>query len=181
MLYLRNMREMRIWKEMTAQPIHMYGFFVFFLPIHLAAQTIPPDRETLEKSEGAGMAQYADVNGYPGPKHVLEMREELHLTDEQAKDIEAIFDEMSERSRAKGLAIIAEEQKLADLFISRKASQDRVEWLSSLIGTLRGELRAIHLTAHLQAAQVLSRDQCLTYGKLRHAAHMPGQQHEENK
>lgn len=166
---------------MAALPIALYGFFVFFLPVHLSAQTIPPDREALEKSEGAGMAQYADYNGYPGPKHVLEMREQLQLTDEQVKDIEAIFDEMSERSRAKGMAIIAEEQKLAELFTSRNATQEKVEGLSSMIGTLRGELRAIHLTAHLQAAEVLSSDQCLAYGKLRHAAHMPGQQHEENK
>ena len=150
---------------------------LFFLPYPLIGQTIPPDREILEKSEGGGMAMYADMNGYPGPKHVLEMVDQLDLSDQQVNDIQAIFDEMSERARAKGKAIIAREQQLDDLFQSGKADQETVERLSREIGTMRGELRAIHLVAHLSAAQVLSPEQTEEYNALRHGSHDPEMHH----
>jgi Spy/CpxP family protein refolding chaperone len=123
------------------------------------------------------MAIYADMNGYPGPKHVLEMVDQLDLSDQQVNDIQAIFDEMSESARAKGKAIIAREQQLDDLFQSGKADQETVERLSRDIGTMRGELRAIHLVAHLSAAQVLSAEQTEKYNALRHGSHDPDMHH----
>ena len=44
----------------------------------LTAQ-IPLDREALLNGEGNGMAQYAESNGFPGPKHVLDLSEKLAL------------------------------------------------------------------------------------------------------
>jgi Spy/CpxP family protein refolding chaperone len=140
-------------------------------PHPLVSQEIPPDGQSLENAEGAGMAAYADVNGYPGPRHVLEMQALLGLTDDQVKDIESISDEMSEKARVKGEAIIAEEGKLASVFASGTAQQDEVEHLAVTIGSLRGELRAIHLIAHIQAAQVLTDKQRELYTIQRYSAH----------
>ncbi len=47
------------------------------------AQTFPADRKGLENGEGMGIVKYAELNGYPGPKHVLELVNELRLTEEQ--------------------------------------------------------------------------------------------------
>ena len=38
----------------------------------------------LEGGRGMGLALAAELNGYPGPLHVLELAETLDLTDEQA-------------------------------------------------------------------------------------------------
>lgn len=141
---------------------------VMMIQSGLFAQSVPADSSALMNSEGAGMARYADVNGYPGPKHVLELQEELQLNDEQVKQMEAIFEEMAEKARSKGEAIIIAEKRLNDLFLAKTASEESVGSMTVEIGRLRGELRAIHLTAHLQAADVMSPEQREQYMKLRH-------------
>ena len=145
---------------------------LFFLPLSLfnivLCQTIPPDRFALENSEGAGMAAYADRNGYPGPKHILELQEKLDLNDDQVKQIEAMCEEMAEKARIKGQEIIDAEIRLDDLFGTKAASEERVLSLSTRIGWLRGELRSIHFAAHLQASVVLTPEQRTLYTTLRH-------------
>jgi hypothetical protein len=37
-----------------------------------------------------GMAKAAELNGYPGPRHVLDLSPELHLTDAQTKLVRGI-------------------------------------------------------------------------------------------
>ncbi len=149
-----------------------YGTLLLLIVISVSvvhSQTIPPDKESLEKSEGAGMAFYADMNGYPGPKHILEMEDKLKLSEEQVKDIQAIFDAMQENGRTKGEAIIAKEIELEELFSSSKATEADAKRISREIGTLRGELRAVHLVAHVQARQVLTKEQVATYTSIRNA------------
>ncbi|MBI4535922.1 MAG: Spy/CpxP family protein refolding chaperone [Ignavibacteriae bacterium] len=136
----------------------------------LRGQNVPSDNQSLETAQGSGMAMYAEVNGYPGPKHVLDLQEKLNLTDEQLKDIESIHDEMREQAVAKGQTIIKVEQSLNDLFATGKASEERVKSLSTTIGRLRGELRAIHLVAHMQAREILSKEQIAAYNRLRRRA-----------
>ena len=138
------------------------------LPALLYSQTIPLDKESLEKSEGAGMASYADINGYPGPKHVLEMQESLKLTDNQIKDISAIIDEMSENARATGELIVAKERELESSFRLGKANESHTKQLATEIGSLRGALRSVHLTAHIQAKSILTKEQIAIYMTLRH-------------
>ncbi|MEK9138637.1 MAG: hypothetical protein AAB393_16055 [Bacteroidota bacterium] len=146
---------------------HVLVPLLFALASLARAQAIPPDKESLENSEGAGMAAYADVNGYPGPKHILEMQDMLMLTEEQRKDIQSIFEAMKESARAKGDAIIQKERQLESLFRTEKATEAEVKKMSSEIGRLRGELRAIHMVAHIQAKQVLIKDQTALYNSLR--------------
>jgi Spy/CpxP family protein refolding chaperone len=133
-----------------------------------SAQTVPADRDVLERGSGAGMGSYADLNGYPGPKHILEMRDTLQLTDNQEKDIEAIFDEMSGNARAKGEQVIAREEELHARFKNSAAMEPEIRRLAGEIGRLRGELRAVHLTAHIQARRVLTKEQIALYNTLRH-------------
>jgi len=131
-------------------------------------QTIPSDRSALENSEGSGMAAYADRNGYPGPKHILELQEKLELNDDQIKQIEAIYEEMAEKARIKGQEVIDAEVRLNELFGARAASEETVRSMSTQIGWLRGELRSIHFAAHLQASVVLTPEQTVRYTDLRH-------------
>jgi len=147
----------------------MFSIILLLLPVlTVRSQPIPSDRNLLELGAGAGMASYADLNGYPGPKHVLEMRDTLRLTDDQEKNLEAIFDEMSENARAKGELIIAKEIELDAKFRLGVATMSGVLRLSGEIGMLRGELRAVHMTAHIQAKEILTKQQIGLYNAIRH-------------
>ncbi|MBI5472046.1 MAG: periplasmic heavy metal sensor [Ignavibacteriae bacterium] len=144
---------------------------VFILSSALAiAQTVPSDREALETGAGAGMAKYADMNGYPGPKHILDMRDTLKITSQQGEKIQALFDEMKKNAIAKGKQIIAQEERLDALFRGGSATTSQVNSLSREIGKLRGELRAVHLTAHIAAKKILTKEQTALYNSLRHGS-----------
>jgi hypothetical protein len=54
----------------------------------LSAQEI----EGLLAGEGMGFALAAELNGHPGPKHVLELASELDLSADQVAQVEAIFE-----------------------------------------------------------------------------------------
>jgi hypothetical protein len=47
-----------------------------------------------EKGEGMGLAKAAELNDYPGPRHVLDMDTELRLTDRQEEKTRQTFDQM---------------------------------------------------------------------------------------
>ena len=53
------------------------------------------DIAALRKGEGMGMAKAAELNGYPGPVHVLTLATQLGLTESQQRDVTAIFARMS--------------------------------------------------------------------------------------
>ena len=59
-----------------------------------------------------GFAKAAELNGYPGPAHVLELAEQLELSPTQRRDTEAIFERMQTRAKAAGKRVIDEESRL---------------------------------------------------------------------
>jgi len=63
------------------------------------------DIAALRKGEGMGMAKAAELNGYPGPVHVLQLAAQLGLTDAQRRDVQAIFDRMSAAAKTLGVAV----------------------------------------------------------------------------
>lgn len=143
----------------------------------LQGQTIPADKAELESGAGAGMAKYAELNSYPGPKHVLELQDSLRLTAEQKRAIELIFDHMKAEAVAKGRLIVRKEEELEALFRSRRATEKEVERKSREIGALRGELRAIHLRAHIKAHAILTAEQIKRYNTIRYGLNQPGHTH----
>lgn len=60
------------------------------------------DIAALRKGEGMGMAKAAELNGYPGPAHVLALAAPLGLTETQQRKVRTIFERMS--AAAKPLA-----------------------------------------------------------------------------
>jgi hypothetical protein len=48
----------------------------------------------LGAGRGMGMALAAELNGYPGPSHVLELADKLDLTTDQRGRVKALFDAM---------------------------------------------------------------------------------------
>ena len=54
----------------------------------------PDELAQLRNGEGMGFAKAAELNHFPGPRHVLDMAGELELTAEQRARTEEIFDAM---------------------------------------------------------------------------------------
>ncbi len=130
------------------------------------------ERAALERGEGFGMALAADRNGFPGPRHVLELRAELKLTPEQQSAIEDLFRRMKQQALARGKDVLVAEQKLETLFAAKRPEAELREQ-AFRAATLRAELRWVHLSAHLAAQKLLSPEQLAAYQHLRYGSH-PG-------
>jgi Spy/CpxP family protein refolding chaperone len=121
----------------------------------------------LLQGEGMGFAKAAELNNYPGPRHVLDLANELNLSDRQIAETNKIFETMRESAIHLGGQLVEFESQLDKLFSSSEASPSKMNSLLSKIGGIRAKLRGTHLHAHLQMKEVLSRHQVMMYGKLR--------------
>ena len=70
-----------------------------------------------------GLAKAAELNGYPGPAHVLELASQLGLSAEQLAMTRALFTSMEQRAKELGRQLVAAEQSLDTLFASSKSHQ----------------------------------------------------------
>jgi hypothetical protein len=125
------------------------------------------DITALRKGEGMGMAKAAELNGYPGPAHVLELADALQLSDRQRAETTRLFEAMKGETVPLGERLIADEGALDRLFADRKATRDSLDEASSRIGRDQAELRAAHLRYHLAMVELLSPDQTARYAVLR--------------
>jgi hypothetical protein len=116
---------------------------------------------------GMGFALAAELNGLPGPRHVLDMASELHLDDAQRAAVDAVFRAMQSRAITLGTCIVARERELDALFASGAAAANDVEAMSVELGRLSGELRGVHLRAHVETTSLLSEHQVARYAELR--------------
>jgi hypothetical protein len=125
------------------------------------------DITALLKGEGIGMAKAAELNGYPGPKHVLALAGELKLTADQQRQLQGIFDRMSAAAKPIGGELVERERMLDQLFAKGEVTPDRLAAATSAIGELQGRLRSVHLAAHLETRALLNSDQIAHYEQLR--------------
>jgi Spy/CpxP family protein refolding chaperone len=121
----------------------------------------------LRGGAGMGLALVAELNGYPGPKHVLELADVLALSDDQRVRVRGLFEAMKGEVVPIGERIIAEETALDGLFAERRATAAAVNAASARIAAAQGELRAAHLRYHLTMLEVLSPDQVAMYQQRR--------------
>jgi LTXXQ motif family protein len=121
----------------------------------------------LRSGHGAGMAMPAELNGYPGPRHALDLADELALSAAQREQLGAAFARMHEQALILGASVIVAEADLDHAFASGAAEASQIRRLDARIGRLRAELRSTHLLAHLEAYRILSADQRLRYARLR--------------
>lgn len=128
--------------------------------------------------KGMGLAKAAELNGYPGPAHVLEFAAQLDLSPEQRLQTEAIFDRMQARAVATGRRLVDEERKLDELFASKAITPSLLYQELDSIAALQGQVREIHLKAHIEQKEVLSAAQTMKYWHLRgYADDNAGHQH----
>jgi Spy/CpxP family protein refolding chaperone len=132
--------------------------------------------DSLLAGSGMGFAKAAELNGYPGPRHVLDLADELELTDDQRAATQALFDAMHEEAARLGAALVAGERVLDALFAEGTIDDEKLAAALARIGELRTALRRTHLEAHLRQKEVLSASQVHRYMRLRgyHGQHDAG-------
>jgi Spy/CpxP family protein refolding chaperone len=127
----------------------------------------PDEIAAYENGDGMRYALAAELNRYPGPKHVLELANELDLSPEQRVRTEEIFQTMRESARDLGVRIIAAERELDADFAGGTIDADQLQHQTAVIAALQGELRAAHLAAHLVTRAILTPAQIDRYDELR--------------
>lgn len=117
--------------------------------------------------EGMGMALLAELNQYPGPKHVLDLQKQLELSPPQLQTTRQLYQEMHTEAVALGKKVIREEAILDSLFANQSITADVLDSLVTRIGKLKGQLRGVHLRTHLRMQQALTDHQIQQYHRLR--------------
>jgi len=128
---------------------------------------------------GLGYAKAAELNHYPGPRHVLDLANKLALTREQTRQTQAIFETMKAQAVALGKQLVEKEKELDRQFANGSMDAVSLHALSSDIGVLQAKIRYAHLVAHLEQKALLTKHQVQLYDQLRGygAAHGNGHSH----
>src|SRR5438309_7495936 len=66
----------------------------------------------LGAGRGMGLALAAELNGYPGPSHVLELADKLDLSAAQRASVQKLFDSMKAEAVPLGAKLIEQEADL---------------------------------------------------------------------
>lgn len=127
----------------------------------------PEEIEQYHTGEGMGLALAAELNDYPGPKHVLELAAELELSEEQAGEVRAAFDSMHAEAVRLGETIVDSERRLDGMFARGQAGEQALRQALDELGRLEAELRYVHLAAHLEMRRVLTPTQVERYAAFR--------------
>jgi len=168
-------------KEMQVKYL-VFGVIVSVVAVAAAANTESPyvGQETREikalsqqeidgylNGRGLGYAKAAELNHYPGPRHVLDLANKLALTPEQMRQTQAIFETMKAQAIALGKQLVAKEKDLDRQFAHDSIDAVSLQGLLSEIGTLQAKIRYAHLVAHLEQKALLTKQQIQLYDQLR--------------
>ena len=123
----------------------------------------------LREARGMGLARAAELNGYPGPRHLLDAEREgqLHLSPNQVRTVTRLFDAMLRDAKRVGDRVLGEERDLERQFRAATITEPDLRARLARIAALQAELRMIHLRTHLETRPVLSSHQRERYNELR--------------
>ena len=127
----------------------------------------PEEINSYLSGDGMGFAKAAELNHYPGPKHILQLADQLQLSEEQRRRTQAIFEDMNSKAVNFGKQLVEKEQLLDSRFVAANISDAELGQLVTEISVLQGKIRAAHLQAHLAERVVLTADQLIRYDALR--------------
>ena len=125
------------------------------------------DIEELKNGEGWGLAKAAELNGVPGPAHLLEMKKEIGLSSKQVREIEDLYNKMKQEAIPLGFELIELEKELNDYFADRTITYELLDVSLEKIAQVVKKLRYVHLSTHLKTPDILNPEQIVLYNKLR--------------
>ena len=125
------------------------------------------DIEELKNGKGWGLAKAAELNGVPGPAHLLEMKDEIDLNAKQVRLVEDLYKKMKQEAIPLGLELIELERELNDHFANRTITYELLGVLLERVAQVQKKLRYVHLLTHLKTPNILTPEQIVLYNKLR--------------
>lgn len=125
------------------------------------------DIEELRRGGGWGLALAAELNGAPGPAHLLELKDEIWLSADQVAEISAIHAAMKHEAMAVGERFIAAEEAIERAFVRAELDEEQLRSLIEQSAAARAELRFVHLSRHLLTPPLLTDAQVERYEVLR--------------
>lgn len=136
-------------------------------PTSTSRTLAPQEVDGLLLGMGMGMAAPAEINGYPGPRHVLELKDELELTPDQRFATSRLIGQMLGQARALGQRIVDAERRLDADMANGELSGPQIKARVEGIASLRAQLRFTHIDAHLKQKKILRPEQVARYYVLR--------------
>jgi Spy/CpxP family protein refolding chaperone len=121
----------------------------------------------LKAGRGMSLALAAELNGYPGPAHVLELENPLGLSDAQRQKAQELFAAMQAEAIPLGEQLIAQERELDRQFADRTITEASLALVMQSIGATQALLRTAHLKYHLAMLAALTPHQAQRYAELR--------------
>jgi hypothetical protein len=131
------------------------------------------DIKELRRGGGWGLALAAELNGMPGPAHMLELKEQIALNQDQVTKTQALLDDMRKAAIPTGERLIAAELALENAFAKGAVEEASLRRLLAEAESARTELRFIHLSQHYKTVQFLKPEQIKRYNILRGYAEDP--------
>jgi hypothetical protein len=133
----------------------------------------------LRAGRGMGLALAAELNGYPGPVHVIELARPLGLSDALRTKVQSLFDAMKAETVPLGQKLIAQEADLDRQFANKAITEPVLAASIQTIAGTQAALRTAHLKYHLATLDILTPAQTKQYTELRgyaggHAQHQHG-------
>jgi hypothetical protein len=121
----------------------------------------------LGAGRGMGLALAAELNGYPGPAHVLELAGQLDLSADQRAGVTRLFDSMKAEAVPLGSKLIEQEADLDRQLASRTVTPESLKASTAAVAMTQGALRETHLKYHLSTVAILAPGQMQRYAELR--------------
>jgi LTXXQ motif family protein len=121
----------------------------------------------LRAGRGMGLALAAELNGYPGPMHVLELGDALGLSEQQRGKMQELLAAMKAEAIPLGERLIAQEADLDRRFADKTITPASLAATTDAIGAMQAALRRAHLKYHLLTLDVLTPAQAHRYAELR--------------
>src|SRR5450631_1233965 len=131
----------------------------------------------LHAGRGMGLALAAELNGYPGPSHLLELADQMGLSDAQRNSARSMFEVMKAETIPIGERLIEQEATLDKLFADKIITLDKLSAATAEIGATQADLRAAHLKHHLSTVAILEPAQIQQYAALRGYSDGGSQEH----
>jgi hypothetical protein len=132
----------------------------------------------LRAGRGMGLALAAELNGYPGPIHVIELAQALGLSDAQRVKVQALLDAMKAETVPLGERLIAQEADLDRSFANKTITERVLATSTQAIGGTQAALRTAHLKYHLVTLDLLTSTQVKQYAELRGYVAGAGSRHQ---
>ena len=133
----------------------------------------------LKAGRGMGLALAAELNGYPGPMHMLELADSLDLSGQQRAKMQELLTAMKAEAIPLGERLVAQEADLDKEFAKQTITPASLAAATGAIGITHAALRQAHLKYHLSTVEVLTPAQVQRYSELR--GYKSGTQHSHGR